>query len=89
MRHKKLHLSSPIPFMKIALTPEGKQIEASAAAPAQAVCPHCGGVVLLRGRRVMGSDEKSYYWRHAPGSDPNCPARYRVLQPIFTKIGAD
>jgi hypothetical protein len=64
--------------MKIALTPDGDQIEAAPDAPAQAICPHCGGTVLLRGRRLMGTSAKSYYWRHAPGTDPNCPARSRI-----------
>jgi len=74
--------------MKIALNAEGKQIQASAEAPAEGICPYCGGVVLLRGRRVIGSDEKSYYWRHAPGGDPNCPARTRVL-PLKRMMASD
>jgi len=65
--------------MKVALNSDGTPIEASADAPKEAICPHCGGVVLLRGRRVMGNQAKSYYWRHAPGGDPNCPGRSRVL----------
>jgi len=65
--------------MKIALTPEGAPIEASPDAPAQAICPHCGGIVLLRGRKVMGSNQKSYYWRHVNNSNPNCPGQSRAI----------
>ncbi len=68
--------------MKTALTSDGKQIEASADAPEEAICPHCGGVVLLRGRRVMGTDKKSYFWRHTPGANPDCPGRSRIAPVI-------
>ena len=66
--------------MKTALTPDGKRTQASADAPAQAACPYCGGIVLLRGRRVMGSDQKSYYWRHTANGDLKCPGRSRNAQ---------
>lgn len=36
--------------MKIALDRSGVPIEAAAGAPTQTLCPHCGGVVILRQR---------------------------------------
>ena len=74
--------------MKVALSADGDPIEASADAPEQAICPHCGGVLLLRGRKVMGGS-KSYYWRHAPGGDPDCPGRSRVLPVIPNPASGD
>ena len=74
--------------MKIALTPEGAPIEASPDAPDQAICPHCGGVVLLRGRKVMGGNQKSYYWRHTNNSDPDCPGRSNIVKALKTSPDA-
>lgn len=39
-----------------------------------AVCPYCGGVVVLRRRRVMGNQHVAY-WRHRDNCDLSCPGR--------------
>ena len=63
--------------MKLAQTAEGLEIEAAEGAPKQAICAYCGGVVILRGRKLMGKDEKSYYWRHLDNQNRKCPGRVR------------
>jgi hypothetical protein len=63
--------------MKIAKSTDGAEIEAEKDAPSKAICPYCAGEVILRGRRVMGSDEKSYFWRHLDNKNRNCPGRAR------------
>jgi hypothetical protein len=40
----------------------------------RAVCPFCGGVVVLRLRRVIGG-RRVAYWRHLDNSDLSCPGR--------------
>jgi DNA-directed RNA polymerase subunit RPC12/RpoP len=63
--------------MKHALDPSDRLIEASAQAPAQARCPHCGAPVILR-RRQPGnrSQEMTYFWRHQDHANPDCSARF-------------
>ena len=61
--------------MKIAQTQDGQTIEATATAPKQAICPRCGGRLVLRGRRIMGNDEKTYFWRHQRNQNRHCSAR--------------
>jgi DNA-directed RNA polymerase subunit RPC12/RpoP len=61
--------------MKTAHTSEGQAIEASATAPKEAVCPYCGGRLLLRGRKLMGDDQRVYYWRHQGNRNRDCNAR--------------
>ncbi len=63
--------------MKVAKTDDGDQVEASESAPKEAICPYCGGIVILRGRRLMGQDKKSYFWRHQDNKNMNCPGRSR------------
>ena len=63
--------------MKIAQTSEGQPIEASADAPKEAVCPCCGGRLLLRSRNVMGDGQRVYYWRHQGNQNRDCSARKR------------
>ncbi|MFC1466391.1 MAG: hypothetical protein ACFLMY_16235 [Candidatus Brachytrichaceae bacterium NZ_4S206] len=65
--------------MKIALDRNGIPIEAAAGAPAQALCPHCGGVVILRQRtRSHLPGDVSYFWRHLDHDNTGCTARFTV-----------
>ena len=64
--------------MKIARTTEGKEIIATAGAPERAVCPYCGGVLVLRGRRTMNKGEYAYYWRHLNNNNRHCSGRKRL-----------
>ncbi|MCA9955358.1 MAG: hypothetical protein KC434_11600 [Anaerolineales bacterium] len=63
--------------MKIALLPDGTAVEATATAPSEATCPHCGGVLLLRQRRTMNQSVVAFYWRHASNQNLKCRARRR------------
>jgi predicted RNA-binding Zn-ribbon protein involved in translation (DUF1610 family) len=62
--------------MKFAHTPHGERIMAAATAPEEAICPDCGGALLLRRRRCMNGDV-TYYWRHRRNRNIDCPARRR------------
>jgi len=63
--------------MKIAQTADGEKIEAAKDSPRIAICSYCAGEVILRGRKIMGSKEKSYFWRHLDNQNRNCPGRSR------------
>lgn len=63
--------------MKVAQTEDGEQVEASESAPKKAICLYCGGIVILRGRKIMGQDDKSYFWRHQDNKNMNCRGRSR------------
>ena len=63
--------------MKIAQTKDGEQVEASETAPREAICSFCGGLVILRGRRLMGNDGMAYFWRHMDNKNMNCRGRSR------------
>lgn len=56
--------------MKTAVSSNGKIVTASHSAPARAICPTCGGVVLLRARKLMANAGNSYYWHHLDGDHP-------------------
>jgi len=56
--------------MKTAVTSNGKRVVASQASPDFAVCPTCGGGVVLRARRLMANAGHSYYWRHLDDDHP-------------------
>jgi hypothetical protein len=63
--------------MKIALDRDGRPIEAKADMPAQATCPQCGGVVILRRRqRSRRAGDVAYFWRHRDRDDLGCPLRF-------------
>lgn len=66
--------------MKYALTANGEKVLASAAAPAEGVCPACGEAVTLRKRKRMNRQTPSYFWRHRQ-APPRCPHKSR---PTFT-----
>jgi hypothetical protein len=65
--------------MKVAVTIEGKQIVATAAAPRKAVCPICGGELTLRSRKTMNNGDRSYFWRHRSNHNRFCSARHRPI----------
>jgi hypothetical protein len=65
--------------MKVAQTVEGKQIIANPAAPPQAICPTCGGMLTLRSRRTMNNGQKTYFWRHRSNLNRYCSARNRPI----------
>ena len=65
--------------MRLALDATGSPIEAQAGLPDQAICPQCGGVVILRQRRRgHQSDDVIYFWRHQDRANAHCPARFSV-----------
>jgi hypothetical protein len=63
--------------MKAALDQTGSLIEADAGAPGQAICPHCGAVVIpRRRRRNHPPGDVVYFWRHRDRDNTHCPARF-------------
>ncbi|MBK7896871.1 MAG: hypothetical protein WAS33_23995 [Candidatus Promineifilaceae bacterium] len=64
--------------MKIAQLPDGTAVAASENAPLEAICPHCGGVLLLRQRRTMTKSVVAFFWRHADNQNLHCQARQRT-----------
>ena len=65
--------------MKIALSLDGRTVEASPSAPRSAVCPSCGGPLTLRTRRgMLGS--RSYFWRHASTAHRGCAGRNNPIR---------
>ncbi|MCA9875836.1 MAG: hypothetical protein H6659_18805 [Ardenticatenaceae bacterium] len=65
--------------MKTAKTTEGKEIVAAPDAPEEALCPYCGGIVVLRRRRTMNKGEVAYYYRHRSNHNTQCSARRRPI----------
>ena len=66
--------------MKIAYHLDNQQpISACAAAPQRAVCPHCGGIVMLRQRQRMDG-ERIYFWRHLDNRNRVCNGRSRPVK---------
>lgn len=63
--------------MKTAQTKDGIPIPANEDAPSEATCPYCGGIVILRRRKLMNSRGYSYYWRHLDNKNRSCPGRSR------------
>ncbi|MEW5988927.1 MAG: hypothetical protein AB1791_20065 [Chloroflexota bacterium] len=66
--------------MKTAQTTDGKLVEATAAAPLQAICPRCGGLLTLRHRRTMDNGTMTYFWRHSSNVNRHCSARNGPLR---------
>lgn len=50
--------------MKTAVSSNGRKLVASRTSPNTAVCPKCGGTVILKSRRLMANAGNTYYWRH-------------------------
>jgi hypothetical protein len=63
--------------MKIAQTADGSVVTAASKAPKEALCRYCGGVVILRRRKLMNHGGYSYYWRHRDNEHRDCPGRSR------------
>ena len=62
--------------MEYAKDPAGLQVRAEAGAPGQALCPHCGATVVLRGRRnSYHPGAVTYFWRHRDNASLDCPTR--------------
>lgn len=65
--------------MKTALNDAGSPFEAGPDGPAQARCPTCGGVVILRRRqRSRRPGDVTYFWRHQDHTNLHCPERFTV-----------
>lgn len=56
--------------MKTAVSSNGVVVVASQVAPQRAICPNCGGIVILRARKLMANCGNSYYWRHLDNDHP-------------------
>jgi len=67
-----------IAIVKIAKLQNGELVTASKSAPDQAICPVCGGVVVLRKRKKMGGSELTFFWRHKDGKNVDCPQRWKL-----------
>ena len=66
--------------MKTAHHPDTHQpIAAAADAPAQAICPHCGGPVTLRCRHRMNGTAV-YFWRHLDNQSQACSSHIHAAQ---------
>ena len=66
--------------MKVAQHPHNQEpIIASDSAPETAVCPYCGGVVVLRRRKRMNNAGCAYFWRHRDNRDRECNGRSRPI----------
>jgi hypothetical protein len=65
--------------MKTAKSIEGEKVDAGPAAPTQAFCPACGGVLSLRSRKTMGNGKKTYFWRHGSNRNRYCTARHHPV----------
>ena len=65
--------------MKVACTTSGEQIIANPSAPPEAVCPVCGGTLILRSRKTMDNGRKTYFWRHLSNRNTHCSARNRPI----------
>jgi len=65
--------------MKVAVCSDkdGGRLVASDTAPKQAICPSCGGKVILRQRKLMNNSGTTYYWKHLGNLNRNCTARVR------------
>lgn len=62
--------------MKMAVSKNREEIVmADCNAPKVALCPQCGGEVILRSRRLMVSKELVYFWRHTNNDNLGCEGR--------------
>jgi hypothetical protein len=65
--------------MKVAVDETGLPVRAEAGAPVQALCPLCGGPMILRRRqRSSGPGDVTYFWRHQDNTNLHCHARFSV-----------
>jgi hypothetical protein len=61
--------------MDYAKNEAGQRVKAEAGAPKQALCPFCGGDVVLRSRRGYPQHDVTYFWRHRDNASLDCPTR--------------
>ncbi len=67
--------------MKTARLPDSHlPVPAAPTAPPCAICPHCGGVVVLRRRKGMNDGPVTYFWRHQDNRNRSCNGRNHPLQ---------
>lgn len=66
-------------MMQLAQTLDGEKIAATAQAPKEAICPYCGGELILRSRKGMNNGKSTYYWRHHSNQNRHCSARYKAV----------
>ena len=65
--------------MRTALDDTGSPLEANVGLPDRAICPRCGGAVILRQRRRSRPHHGvTYFWRHQDHENAGCPARFEV-----------
>jgi hypothetical protein len=63
--------------MEFAVDRDGSPIRAEADAPSLALCPHCGGPMILRRRqRSSRPGDVTYFWRHQDNTNLDCRARF-------------
>jgi hypothetical protein len=69
--------------MKYAVDAAGSPVRAEASAPLQALCPYCGGPMILRCRRQSSRPgDVTYFWRHKDNINLDCQARFSVTQEV-------
>ena len=65
--------------MDYAIGEDGSPIRAKAGAPERALCPECGGPMILRHRqRSSHPGDVTYFWRHQDNTNLHCHARFSV-----------
>jgi hypothetical protein len=70
--------------MERAIDETGSPVRAEAGAPGQALCPHCGGRMILRCRRRSSRPgDVTYFWRHRD----NAILDYQAHVPVTNGMG--
>jgi hypothetical protein len=65
--------------MDVAVDETGSPVRAEAGAPKSALCPKCGGPMILRRRRRSSRPgDVTYFWRHQDNTNLDCRARFSV-----------
>jgi hypothetical protein len=71
--------------MKVAVDDTGSPVRAEAGAPKQALCPQCGGPMILRRRRGGARPgDLTYFWRHQDNTNLACCARFSFDNKVST-----
>jgi hypothetical protein len=71
--------------MEFAVDKSGAPVRAMADAPCRALCPHCGGPMILRHRqRSSRPGDVTYFWRHQDNTNLDCRARFSVTSETGT-----
>jgi hypothetical protein len=67
--------------MRDAVDKSGSPVRAGADAPCEALCPRCGGPMVLRiRRRSSRPGDVTYFWRHKDNINLDCQARFSAAQ---------